>query len=208
MASASADPNQLELAILNLAVNARDAMPNGGKLTIETANVYLDDKYAASQAEVVPGQYVMLAVTDSGTGMTPEVKAQAFDPFFTTKDIGHGTGLGLSQVYGFIKQSRGHVKIYSEIGEGTTIKLYLPRALVTNGDHEHDHEEQPARGTENETVLVVEDDADVRAFSCETLSELGYTVVAAENGRAALSALEKQSTTFGCFLPISACPAG
>lgn len=187
---ASADINQLELAILNLAINARDAMPKGGQLTIETANVYLDDKYAASQAEVVPGQYVMLAVTDSGTGMTPEVKAKAFDPFFTTKDVGHGTGLGLSQVYGFIKQSRGHVKIYSEVGEGTTVKLYLPRALLTAADQGHDQEQPLATGSKSETVLVVEDDADVRNFTCETLSELGYTVVAAGNGRAALSALE------------------
>ena len=125
---AHADPNQLELAIINLAVNARDAMPNGGRLTLETANVHLDERYAIGQIEVVPGQYVMLAITDNGSGMTPEVKAKAFDPFFTTKDVGHGTGLGLSQVYGFVKQSRGHVKIYSEVGEGTTIKLYLPRA--------------------------------------------------------------------------------
>ena len=124
---ANVDPNQLEVALINLAVNARDAMPKGGKLTLETANVYLDESYAASQVEVVPGQYVMVAVTDSGSGMTPDVMSKAFDPFFTTKDVGHGTGLGLSQVYGFAKQSGGHVKMYSEPGEGTTVKLYFPR---------------------------------------------------------------------------------
>jgi PAS domain S-box-containing protein len=186
---AHADPNQLELAILNLAVNARDAMPSGGKLTLETANVHLDEQYASTQAEVVPGQYVMLAVTDNGSGMTPEVVAKAFDPFFTTKDVGHGTGLGLSQVYGFIKQSRGHVKIYSEVGEGTTIKLYLPRAHAAAADAEYD-ESQAVAGSKDETVLVVEDDADVRAYSCETLAELGYTVLSAESGAAALHLLD------------------
>src|ERR1043165_7016151 len=172
---ALADPNQLELAILNLAINARDAMPSGGKLTLETANVHLDEQYAATQAEVVPGQYVMLAVTDNGSGMTAEVKAKAFDPFFTTKDIGHGTGLGLSQVYGFVKQSRGHVKIYSEIGEGTTIKIYLPRAHSASATEEVELHDTVARGSLRETILVVEDDEDVRSYSCDTLRDLGYS---------------------------------
>ncbi|MDP9091006.1 MAG: response regulator, partial [Pseudomonadota bacterium] len=187
---ALADPNQLELAILNLAVNARDAMPDGGRLTIETANVHLDEQYAASQVEVVPGQYVMTAVTDSGTGMTREVKAKAFDPFFTTKAVGHGTGLGLSQVYGFVKQSRGHVMIYSEVGEGTTIKLYLPRAHSISARAEEDNLEPHATGAKNETILLVEDDADVRNYSSETLRELGYTVLEADNGHVALKLLD------------------
>jgi len=187
---AFADPNQLEVAIVNLAVNARDAMPEGGKLTIETANIHLDEIYAASQVEVLPGQYVLLAVTDTGIGMTPQIRAKAFDPFFTTKDIGQGTGLGLSQVYGFVKQSRGHVKIYSEVGQGSTIKIYLPR------HHSHADEEEEtgtpaiARGRRNETVLVVEDDADVRTYSSETLRELGYSVLEASHARAALQVLD------------------
>ena len=187
---AHADPNQLELAILNLAVNARDAMPSGGKLTLETANIHLDEKYAATQAEVLPGQYVMLAVTDNGSGMSPEVRAKAFDPFFTTKDVGHGTGLGLSQVYGFVKQSRGHVKIYSEVGEGTTIKLYLPRVHSMTELEDSEPHKPVARGSGSETILVVEDDDDVRNYSCETLRDLGYTVLEAENGRAGLNKLQ------------------
>ena len=188
--TAQADPNQLEVAILNLAVNARDAMPNGGKLTLETANIYLDEKYASTQSEVLPGQYVMLAVTDTGCGMPPDVKAKAFDPFFTTKDIGHGTGLGLSQIYGFVKQSRGHVKIYSEVGEGTTIKIYLPRVHAATATDEVEVHETVARGSLGETVLVVEDDPDVRSYSCDTLRELGYSVLEAETGRSGLKVLE------------------
>jgi PAS domain S-box-containing protein len=187
---AQSDPNQLEVAILNLAVNARDAMPNGGKLTLETANIHLDEKYASTQSEVVPGQYVMLAVTDNGCGMARDVKAKAFDPFFTTKDIGHGTGLGLSQVYGFVKQSGGHVKIYSEVGEGTTIKIYLPRAHSATTTEEVAPHETVATGSLRETVLVVEDDADVRNYSCDTLRELGYSVLEAETARAGLQVLE------------------
>ena len=185
-----ADPNQLEIAILNLAVNARDAMPNGGKLTLESGNVHLDEKYASTQSEVVPGQYVLLAVTDSGCGMPPDVAAKAFDPFFTTKDIGHGTGLGLSQVYGFVKQSRGHAKIYSEVGQGTTVKLYLPRSHTRVIAPEEESEETIARGALGEIILVVEDDADVRNYSCETIRELGYAVLEAETGRAGLQLLD------------------
>jgi PAS domain S-box-containing protein len=187
---ALADPHQLELAILNLAVNARDAMQNGGKLTLETGNVHLDAKYASTQSEVLPGQYVMLAVTDNGCGMPPDVKAKAFDPFFTTKDVGHGTGLGLSQVYGFVKQSRGHVKIYSEVGEGTTVKIYLPRVHSITAIEQEEAELAIARGSVRETILVVEDDADVRSYSCDTLRELGYSVLEAETARSALQLLD------------------
>ena len=187
---ANVDPNQLEVAIINLAVNARDAMPTGGKLTIETANVYLDESYAVRQVEVVPGQYVMVAVTDSGSGMTPDVLAKAFDPFFTTKDVGHGTGLGLSQVYGFAKQSGGHVKIYSEISEGTTVKLYFPRVHAAISEDEAEAATVVAQGSAHETILVVEDDRDVRNYSCEMLRELGYNILEAENGRSGLKLLD------------------
>jgi PAS domain S-box-containing protein len=185
------DTNQLESAILNIAVNARDAMPAGGKLTIETANMYLDDAYAASQADVVAGPYVMVALSDTGTGMTRETIAQAFEPFFTTKDVGQGTGLGLSQVYGFVKQSRGHVRIYSEPGDGTTVRLYLPRLTGTDTSLEIAGESSDVPGGKpGETILVVEDDADVRAYSVETLRELGYAVLEAPDGHAALRVLE------------------
>ncbi len=187
------DPGELESAILNLAVNARDAMPDGGRLTIETANCHLDDDYASAHVEVPAGQYVLVAVTDNGCGMPPDALAKAFDPFFTTKAIGKGTGLGLSQVHGFVKQSGGHVKIYSEPGQGTTVKLYLPRFLGA---------EQPAparpldrplpRGDAGKLILVVEDDDRARHVTAESLRELGYTVVHANGAAAALGILDAQ----------------
>jgi CheY-like chemotaxis protein len=182
------DRVQLENALVNLAINARDAMPNGGKLTIETANARLDDDYAAAQAEVRPGQYVMLAVTDTGSGMPPEVRDHVFEPFFTTKDVGKGTGLGLSMIYGFVKQSGGHVTVYSEEGEGTTFKLYLPRSTETEAT-----ERKPATDevpvARDETVLVVEDDPDLRTLAVALLSNLGYQVMEAATGAAALEQL-------------------
>jgi len=170
----SADANQLESALLNLAVNARDAMPKGGQLTIETANGYLDDAYAAAHDEVAPGHYVIVAVSDTGVGMSTEVIAKAFDPFFTTKKVGQGTGLGLSQVYGFVKQSGGHVKIRSDFGKGTTVKIHLPRLSADNTRIESGAKARnvPA-GERSETILVVEDDEDLRAHSAATLRELG-----------------------------------
>jgi signal transduction histidine kinase/CheY-like chemotaxis protein len=183
-----ADPSELENALLNLAVNARDAMPNGGKLTIETANVRLDESYVADIPEPVPpGQYVSIFVSDTGTGMDRDTVARVFEPFFTTKEAGKGTGLGLSQVHGFVRQSGGHVRIYSELGLGTTVKLYLPRLHGTRDDAADAPVAPTAiRGFRDEIILVVEDDDDVRAFSTEALRELGYTVYAAKNGAAAL----------------------
>ncbi len=191
---AHADPNQLESAILNLAVNARDAMPNGGKLTIETANSHLDDAYAARHHDVKVGQYVLVCVSDTGIGMTPDVVANAFEPFFTTKPVGKGTGLGLSQVYGFAKQSGGHAAIYSEPDEGTTIKLYMPRyrGVAATQAEGVAPEVAPERAKENATgqlVLVVEDDAGVREFTAAALRESGYQVVHAADAEQALSLL-------------------
>ena len=183
------DGHQLENALLNLAVNARDAMPAGGKLTIETANAYLDEDYARRHAEVTPGDYVMLAVSDSGAGMAPGTIEHAFEPFFTTKEAGKGTGLGLSMVYGFVKQSGGHIKIYSELGHGTTVKLYLPRAAGVSAAAEPTAAAAGPRGG-NETVLVVEDDADVRAFIVGVLRRFGYAVIEAADGPSAVSAAE------------------
>lgn len=190
----AADPNQLETALLNLAVNARDAMPSGGKLTIETANAHIDEGYAATQAEVIPGQYVVICVSDTGVGMDKNTIAQVFEPFFTTKEPGKGTGLGLSQVYGFVKQSGGHVKLYSELEQGTTVKIYLPRLLIEDHSVENASVQAIApEGTTEETVLVVEDDDDVRTYSVDILRELGYRVIEAHDGPSALRLLERQT---------------
>jgi len=186
-----ADVNQLESALLNLAVNARDAMPNGGKLTIETANAYLDEAYAAAHIEVTEGQYVMLAVTDTGVGMSEETIEKVFEPFFTTKAAGHGTGLGLSQVYGFVKQSEGHAKIYSELSEGTTVKLYLPRFANDNTDTRDPPRSEPASASErSETILLVEDNELLLASTTEMLQRHGYRVLTAADGSTALHTLE------------------
>jgi PAS domain S-box-containing protein len=185
-----ADRNQLENAILNLAVNARDAMPDGGRLTIETQNTHIDERYAASNIGVPHGQYVMIAISDTGAGMSPDVIAKAFDPFFTTKSVGKGTGLGLSQVYGFVKQSGGHVKIYSEAGEGTTIKIYLPRFVGQDVSTAEEKTRDLPRGERRELILVVEDEPAVRQFSVDALTELGYGVIEADGAVAALRLLD------------------
>jgi PAS domain S-box-containing protein len=185
------DGNQLESAILNLAVNARDAMPEGGKLTVETANSHLDDSYAAQHAGVPQGQYVLIAVSDTGCGMSPDTIQKAFDPFFTTKSVGKGTGLGLSQVHGFVHQSGGHVKIYSEIGQGTTVKIYLPRYYGASEDALPGSRFTPAMSGAGTTILVVEDEESVRHVSVEALKELGYTVLAANGAAMALGLLDQ-----------------
>jgi CheY-like chemotaxis protein len=188
---ALADRGQVENALLNLAINARDAMAGGGKLTIEARNVHLDVDYAARHVEVVPGDYVMLAVTDTGTGMTPEVLVRAVEPFFTTKPPGRGSGLGLSMIYGFVKQSGGHLKIYSEPGHGTTVRIYLPRVRpAAAAEAAPSAEAPPARG--HESVLVVEDDAQVRQLGVSHLRDLGYRVLEAADGPAAITVLRNE----------------
>jgi PAS domain S-box-containing protein len=189
---ALADGAQLESALLNLAINARDAMPAGGTLTIETANAVLDADYAAQNVEVKPGDYAMLAVSDTGTGMTPETVAHAFEPFFTTKEVGKGTGLGLSMVYGFAKQSNGHVRIYSEPGLGTTVRLYLPR-LATKAAPERTETAARAGAGGGEVVLVVEDDEKVRKLVLQQLESLGYRAIEAANGAEALAVIESDA---------------
>jgi signal transduction histidine kinase/ActR/RegA family two-component response regulator len=187
--SVHADASQLENAVLNMAVNARDAMGEGGRLTIETANTSLDDAYVRSEVGVPAGQYVMIAISDTGSGMTPEVISKAFDPFFTTKAIGTGTGLGLSQTYGFVKQSGGHIKIYSEEGRGSVIKIYLPRITDNTTRAVTAKETVLARGDLSKVILVVDDEADVREITTNILRELGYTVIHAARPSEALSKL-------------------
>jgi len=186
------DVPQLETSLVNLAVNARDAMPNGGKLTVEASNHMLDREYRRANPEVAPGQYALISVSDAGEGMTPDVLARAFEPFFTTKEVGQGTGLGLSQVYGFVKQSGGHVKIYSEAGHGTTVKLYFPRARGQVNDVEAESD-VPLGSDDSEVILVVEDDKDLRWYLIEALRDLGYRTIGAPDADAALKVLEQQS---------------
>lgn len=189
-----ADANQLENSLLNLALNARDAMPTGGRLTIETANSYLDGAYVAGIPEPVePGQYVLIAVTDTGLGMDKTALQSAFEPFFTTKPVGKGTGLGLSQVYGFVRQSSGHIRIYSELGEGTTVKIYLPRHFGKDRETEA-HAPMPVspRAVDGELILLVEDDDALRSYTSQILAELGYHVIQAADGRAALEILAER----------------
>jgi len=185
------DPNQVENTVLNLAINARDAMPGGGKLTLEVANASLDDAYATAHAEVTAGQYVMLAVTDTGSGMTPEVLGRVFEPFFTTKPEGKGTGLGLAQAYGFVKQTGGHIKIYTELGHGTSIKLYLPRTR-REVDMPDNTAGLPIEGG-SEHILVVEDDEGVRAAVVDMLGDLGYRISRADNAESALEVLRHEA---------------
>ena len=184
------DPVQLENSILNLCVNARDAMPEGGCLTVETANCHLDDRYARLHPGIPAGQYVLIAVTDTGTGMSPDILEKVFDPFFTTKDASKGTGLGLSQVYGFVKQSGGHVKIYSELGQGSTVKIYLPRHYAVETERHEAAVQDIVQIKGTETVLLVEDDVRVLELTSASLRELGYTVLVAGSAKDALGHLQ------------------
>ena len=181
------DPVQVETALLNLAINARDAMAGSGKLTIEAGNAYLDENYVVRHAEVTPGQYVMIAVSDTGGGIPRDILDKVFDPFFTTKPEGEGTGLGLSMVHGFVKQSGGHIKIYSEVGEGSTVRIYLPRTRQSEDVPDEPGVSRIRRGTE--TILLVEDDDDVRLTTAEMLEQLGYSVLKAKNADDALIVL-------------------
>ena len=198
--SIEADANHLESAIINLGINARDAMPDGGKLTVEAANVSADEDYCRVNPELSPGQYVIVCVTDTGTGMTADVLDHAFEPFFTTKESGQGTGLGLSQVYGFVKQSGGHVKIYSEVGQGTSIRMYFPRYHGEARPVDGDVDEFRPEGERLETILVVEDDADLRAYVSELLRDLNYRVTTASSAQAALTILLQEEAKVDLLL--------
>ncbi|BCW89221.1 Sensor histidine kinase RcsC [Alphaproteobacteria bacterium SO-S41] len=191
--SATADPAQLESALLNLAINARDAMGAGGKLTIETCNSHIDETYAAAHDEVTPGRYVLISVTDTGTGMTAETMAKAFDPFFSTKEVGKGTGLGLSMVFGFVKQSGGHIKIYSEIGYGTTFKMYLPRAYGPADSTDEGISASSFEPQGNETILVVEDTDILREHVLGLLRALDYRAIETSSGKEALEVLRSSA---------------
>jgi len=199
LGAARADPNQLEQVIMNLAINARDAMPEGGTLTIETGNARLDENYAAQHVAVVPGSYVMLAVTDTGSGMSEETKARIFEPFFTTKPPGRGTGLGLSTVYGIVKQSGGNIWLYSEPGKGTTFKVYLPTVEALPADIDKAAPAEAGRHGGG-TVLVVEDDEQLRRLTHRALAAHGYTVLEADRGRAALDIARRHQGTIDLLL--------
>ena len=185
------DPHQLESALLNLCINARDAMPNGGRLTIETANRWLD-KRSAQERDLPEGQYISMCVSDTGTGMPPDVIARAFEPFFTTKPMGQGTGLGLSMVYGFARQSGGQVRIYSEVGQGTTVCIYLPRHYGESVDTEAGASIAPPRASVGHSVLVVDDEAAIRMMVSDVLNELGYNAVEAADGPTAMKILRSR----------------
>ncbi|MFP6746022.1 MAG: ATP-binding protein, partial [Alphaproteobacteria bacterium] len=188
--AAEADPGQLENALLNLALNARDVMPGGGVITLSANNIRLDEQRAAAHEEVMPGDYVMLSVADTGGGMREEDISRAFEPFFTTKDVGKGAGLGLSMVYGFARQSGGFAEIESELGTGTTVRLYLPRLTQAREEATADRDSPPAAAAPGGgTILLVEDDADVRESLAGQLTRLGYRVIEAEDGAAALAAM-------------------
>jgi len=184
------DPNQLENALLNLCINARDAMPDGGRITIETANKWLDHA-SARDSDLPPGQYVSLSVTDTGTGMSAETIERAFDPFYTTKPLGEGTGLGLSMIYGFVRQSGGQVRIYSELGQGTTMCLYFPRVHSReDAEQESPLRALPTPSSGGETVLVVDDEPSIRALIADALADLGYTAIEAGDGASGLAMLQ------------------
>lgn len=187
----TADIRQMETAIVNIVLNARDAMPHGGKLTIETSNVELSDEYAAHSVEVIPGQYVMMALSDTGSGVAPEILDRIFEPFFTTKPVGKGTGLGLSMVHGFVKQTGGYIQIYSEVGHGTCVKIFLPRAQADTATAVQSARAHAALATGAESILVVEDDPHMRAFAVQQLRRLGYRVTEASDGSSALQEVSR-----------------